>query len=43
MLSWKVDFMTVVAHLGMDLLILDWLINSIEFTINLYILVPALV
>jgi hypothetical protein len=43
MLSWKVDFMTVVAHLGMDLLILDWLLNSIEFTLNPYNFVPAVV
>ena len=43
MLSWKVDFMTVVAHLGMDLLILDWLLNCIEFTLNFYTFVPAVV
>ncbi len=43
MLSWKVDFMTVVAHLGMDLLILDWLFNSIEFNFNIYTIVPAIV
>ena len=35
--------MTVVAHLGMDLLILDWLLNSIEFTFNVYNFIPALV
>jgi hypothetical protein len=41
-LSWKVDFMTIVAHLGMDLLLLDWVFNSIEFTFSIYNLGPLL-
>ena len=41
-LSWKVDFMTVVAHLGMDMLLIDWVFNSIEFRFNIYNILPIL-